>query len=209
MHRVNSVEKLLEVENHYSGVELDIEWKHGKFDVNHPPKETIGLTLFNYLRSSKRSDSLGFWLDFKYLKAPFSDSAVGRLNEICNQLNLSKNQFIIESNNPNALLSFSKNGYQTSYYVPSQMHTKDSLKLYKTLKIISKNSNLDSNMYLSSNYKDYNILKTYFPKREFLFWHTGNRGGMTKEQLDEIVDNILEDEQVKVLLETHKSVYDR
>ena len=49
-HRVNSIEKLKETISCFEGVELDVVYiEDGDFfDVNHPPAESIGLSLDEY-----------------------------------------------------------------------------------------------------------------------------------------------------------------
>jgi len=66
IHRVNSIEKLGEVQADFYGVELDVVFLDSlnEFDVNHPPAESINLSLFEYLSTIKENKKLHFWLDF-------------------------------------------------------------------------------------------------------------------------------------------------
>ena len=70
-HRVNSLGKLQLAKKKFSGVELDIVFaeKNGQwyFDVNHPPYESIALSLDEYFASLDNPNQLKLWLDFKNL----------------------------------------------------------------------------------------------------------------------------------------------
>ena len=174
VHRVNSIEKLKEVENKFYGVELDVVYNDSLniFDVTHPPEPSINLNLLTYLKSCKTKD-LHFWLDFKNLTHNNAFNAYERLNSICEKLNIEKKKFIIESQNPQPLEKYVENGFETSYYLPwPGLHQLKNDTLNRTIKSINKNLTTDLS-YISSNYHDYPIMKENFPKKNKLFWLTG------------------------------------
>jgi len=174
VHRVNSIEKLSEVQANFYGVELDVVFIDSLniFDVNHPPAESINLSLENFLSSIKENKSLHFWLDFKNLSGQNQKNAVYRLNAICELLVLSRSNFIIESSSVLLLREFAEAGYQISYYLHwPGLYSLDSSGLQKELNDIKVNlSQLKFNVYLSSYYRDYDILKKNFPEYDIILW---------------------------------------
>lgn len=175
VHRVNSIEKLQEVNFTYSGVELDVVFDTtlNIFDVNHPPAESIGLNLLEYLKSNKES-KLNFWLDFKNLSTKNASQALERLEFLCAELNISKKQFIVEATQPELLKQFAKNGFQTSYYLHwPGLYQLSEENLNKTITQIKANI-FPELAYISSSYHDYEIMQQHFPDQEKLLWLTEN-----------------------------------
>ncbi|GAB5539793.1 MAG: hypothetical protein Salg2KO_18960 [Salibacteraceae bacterium] len=209
MHRVNSIEKLNEVKNSYAGVETDVVFIDGIFDVNHPPQESIGLRLEQFLSHWQGSEERSLWLDFKNLDLNNANTSADRLNSICNDLGIDNRKIVVESNNPEALTAFSQLNFQVSYYVPSGMYALDSLALVSRVSDIYKKVENHPELYLSSNYKDYPTLKKFFPDRKLLHWHTGGRKSLSQAESDQIIADIMEDSQVLVLLKQVKSEFDR
>lgn len=121
-HRVDSLGKLNEAAPIFSGVELDLVFEpsgySGTFDVNHPPVESIHLSLEQYLSHADRFDNLHFWFDIKNLSVSNVGAARYRLEELIERYRLG-NRVIIESTNPDALSELaSLNGAVTSFYLP-------------------------------------------------------------------------------------------
>ncbi|MBL1233411.1 MAG: hypothetical protein COA31_011885 [Flavobacteriales bacterium] len=175
VHRVNSIEKLQEVNSTFSGVELDVVFNSALnvFDVNHPPAESIGLNLLDYLKSNTESD-LNFWLDFKNLSPENASQALERLAFLCAELNISKKQFIVETTQTELLKLFAKSGFQTSYY----LHWPGLYQLNEenlNENIIQIKANIFPELsYISSSYHDYEIMQQHFPEQEKLLWLTEN-----------------------------------
>lgn len=175
VHRVNSIEKLQEVNSTFSGVELDVVFNStGEvFDVNHPPAESIGLNLLEYLKSNTESD-LNFWLDFKNLSPENASQALKRLQFLCAELTISKKQFIVEATQPELLKLFAKNGFQTSYYLNwPGLYQLSEESLNETISQIKANI-FPELSYISSSYHDFELLNQHFPDQEKLLWLTEN-----------------------------------
>lgn len=172
VHRVNSIEKLVEVSNLFKGVELDVVFldTSGTFDVNHPPAKSIDLSLFTYLSSIKDASSHSFWLDFKNLTSANKTSSLKQLDSIRGTLNLKKQQFIIESRTPENLDVFIHNGYKTSYYLPGGLHQLSAKELEKTIKIIKQQLTIHKANYISADLDHYGIMKDHFSKQNMLTW---------------------------------------
>jgi heptose-I-phosphate ethanolaminephosphotransferase len=122
-HRVNSVGKLKRSEAVFSGVELDVVFNSdrdsGYFDVNHPPAESIGLHLDDYLSNADPPGSMTYWLDIKNLTDQNKAEVLKRLQLIMKRHDLREDQIIAESPNFEVLRYLSERGLFTSYYLPA------------------------------------------------------------------------------------------
>ncbi|MGE0562503.1 MAG: hypothetical protein AB7O47_11860 [Flavobacteriales bacterium] len=207
IHRTNSIEKLNEVKDKFYGIELDVVYIDSLniFDVNHPPTESIGLSLDRYLSEAKSNTQLNYWLDFKNLNRKNAQASLISLENTCNKNNLKPSNFIVESNDVQLLGIFKDKGFQTSYYLHwPGLYTLDSTGLNMELEKINSNINaIDFNCYLSSDYHDYNILKKYFPNADILLWLDDNFNEKIKNRLE--LYKMLNNNNVKVILFKFKS----
>jgi hypothetical protein len=206
VHRVNSVEKLLEVKDNYAGVEFDVMYDSVSnfLDVNHPPAPSIQLDISDYLSNSSSSKGTIYWIDFKNISALNKDISLLKLNKIAEDLNIPKNRIIIETTLPKFIKGFKKEGYLTSYYLPPYLHTqeKDSLAYYiAEIEVTSKKYATD---YISFNYKDYSIIKEYFPNTKKLSWFTGEVSFIKKLPSKGMLYTILLDKNVDYVLLPYK-----
>lgn len=209
IHRVNSIEKLGEIEPYFYGVELDVVFLDSlnQFDVNHPPEPSINLTLKEYLTTAKENKTLHFWLDFKNLDTQNQKDAIYRLTSICDELQLTKGNFIVESGNVLLLKEFLKAGFQVSYYLHwPGLYTLEKNQLLVELNAIKTNLNLfKDQVYLSSDYRDFEILKENFPQHDILLWLDDSYGVQNKFKNRLHLYKMLSDNQVKILLMKYKS----
>lgn len=214
VHRTNSIEKLNEVQHDYYGVELDVEYIDSTdvFDVNHPPAKSIGLDLSTYIESTKENKKLHFWLDFKNLNVNNEKRALERLLSICDNHHLKPSNFIVENGEMDLLQDFQKAGFNVSYYLNwPGLYTLNSKELSIELQKI--NNTLANNLfpcYISSDYRDYEILKKHFPDRKILSWFDDNFFEQNNFKNRIKLIEMLNDNQVEVLLFRHKSkLYER
>jgi hypothetical protein len=172
VHRVNSIEKLKEVNSIFNGIELDVVFNNETkiFDVNHPPTKSINLSLRKYLASLNLNSNNRFWLDFKNLEEKNCINACLKLDTLCQEFSINKNRLIIESGNPQFLEVFYKKGYKTSYYLPSNLVGLSESELKEKLKSINSIVLKNKTTYLSTDKRDYSIVKKYFPKHKLLIW---------------------------------------
>lgn len=217
IHKVNSLEKLHEVTNRFSGVELDVvfESSTSTFDVNHPPDLTQGLTLHRYFSSmDSASDRKQYWLDFKNLSRENSEAALDRINEICNEFELEKNGILIESTNPRYLKPFSEVGFKTSYYLPPDLVEMDEADYSKTIESIKQTIEANQTDYISTNRKDFDIIKNEFPDARILTWSFNYKNGIELNPIELLRDaksmymkyKILSDDKVNVVLFEYQGV---
>jgi hypothetical protein len=209
VHRVNSIAKLNEVQSLFHGVELDIVIKDdGFFDVNHPPAESIDLSLREYFDAALRRSQFGFWLDIKNLTPSNSQQALSRLMQLCTEFSISPGQIIVESTNPAVLPLFKKEGFQTSYYLPQHLGDGSAKQQREKLNTLKNTVNQFPSDFLSTNRKDYSIVKSEFPRAQILTWSFQYSSGLilnpfvlAREAMDWSAKNdLLHDDQVKVVL---------
>ena len=208
VHRVNSIEKLSEVSNHFSGVEVDVVFLDSLqvFDVSHPPTPSINLNLKEYLQSCSNSQ-MHFWIDFKNLSITNFNTALNRLNEILDQLSIERSRVIVESPRVWQLSRYQDAGYSTSYYLNwPGLYKMDEGLLEESIETIKSYTDNDEKIFISSNYHDYTIMKHYFPKQQKLLWLTGNEKEYSIAIMERLyLYKILMDESVKVLLVQYDS----
>ena len=217
-HRVNSIEKYEEARNIYSGIECDLVYNsiNNSFDVNHPPAKSINLSLLEFLQSNNINNDYGVWLDIKNLDRYNYLQSANKLDSIVKVLFMNPENIIVESRNPEFLEVFNKKGYKTSYYLPQNISNLKNETLLKQLNYT--NSLIDSNKidFISSDIKDYYLMKRSFPKTKKLTWIMNNPPEIKdlytlKRSLIHFKRNfvVLYDQNVEMVLFTFKSKFDR
>jgi heptose-I-phosphate ethanolaminephosphotransferase len=137
VHRVNSKDKLQQAVDRFTGVELDVVFinSQNKYDVNHPPQESINLSLDEYLSSIGNSNKYSLWLDFKSVNQGDMHASLIKMNDLVQKYELSKHKIVVESRNSTMLKLFNMNGYFTSYYLTNT--SEDTANILNTKKIIN------------------------------------------------------------------------
>lgn len=118
-HRVNTIGSMLESKELFSGIEMDLVFDIEKqqFFVYHPPAQNVGLNLQTHLRQD--NGKTRYWFDWKNANAQNFKLALARLENLDKIYNL-KDRIILESGTRNKSFSvFQKNGWHTSYYLPT------------------------------------------------------------------------------------------
>mgnify|MGYP006079081769 FL=1 len=203
IHRVNSIEKLKEVQQKFTGVELDLVFNDTSifFDVNHPPTISINLSLEEYFKNNKKD--LTYWLDFKNLNKENQEDALQHLDYICKKNKINKSKVVVESPQIGLLKNFKDAGYQISYYYhwPGlfSLNEEDRIRHINHMKETISN---DAEIILSADYRDYEILKNKFPDRIKMFWITKKVFSITEIYA---LTTIIKDDKVKSLLIQYKS----
>ena len=168
-HRVNSIERLKEAKQYFTGFEIDVVYeKEGWFDVNHPPAESIGLRLKQLIKSTLQPSKYYYWLDMKNLAVNNSSIAAKQLYDISSQLQCTAN-IIVESSCIECLPYFDSLGFKTAYYLPflQDMNEKE---LAFNLNKIEKSMSQFSPSVLSQERDGFALIKKHFPNCEFISW---------------------------------------
>jgi len=202
-HRVNSLEKLEASLKYFNGIELDLVYNENDnvLDVNHPPAKSIGLNFETYLNKIDEKNLPFLWLDIKHLDASNNDAILLKLNTLLEKKKYPKNKILIESPKPESLDIFSKEGYKISYYLKPKINNMSSQDLKKEIKHIQSVIENQPSIGLSSNYQDYNVLKTYFPDNTKYLWATSSVYKLKYKKKREI----LKDSTVAIVLSSYKS----
>ena len=117
LHRCNSLEKWDENEDTYPNVEVDVVFRaDGRLDVTHDEDKSFGLSLGSYFERMQDDESR-IWIDLKNLNPDNDDRILFILNNILRQYDIDKDRIILESRDWEALHTFSRERYYTSYYV--------------------------------------------------------------------------------------------
>lgn len=182
-HRVNGIDRLHEVKDHFDGFEIDLMYSEsGVYDVNHLPEKSIGLNLEELIGSLDEPSEYYYWLDVKNLDSSNAQQAANRLLEVCSSGAYLPN-IVIESRSLYSLSLFDKLGFKTSLYLPAfQKYTEENI-----------TSSIDSLALLfahfapsviSQEYGVYPILNTYFPECDKLTWDLQYDWKIEKDQAD-------------------------
>ncbi len=219
-HRVNSIGKAREAVRIFKGIEIDVVFdkKTRFFDVNHPPDQSINLSLETLLASLPSPLShLSFWLDCKNLNKGNVDKSVTRLIQLCFTFNIPRSSIIVESGSPELLSEFSKHDFKTSYYLPTTFLSQLKEKNYNNLTTIEQNSlthlkqviNQSQFDYIST-YSEYYffISKLLNTKKSILLWNVGLEPHkyFDRKQIKKILSY---NKNIEVLLVQLSSKYDR
>lgn len=202
-HRVNSIEKLNAALHFFKGVELDLVYKKDKniLDVNHPPAQSINLNFETYINEIEQGTFPFLWLDIKNLNINTAQDIFVKLNSILDKLSYPKNKILIETFYPEALSIFTKAGYHTSYYLPPKLYKNVDLENeIKKINIILKKQ---PNIGISTNFEDYEIIKTNFPNQKKYIWALVPNINTKFWK----IRKLLKDEKVEIVLSKYKAFY--
>ena len=200
-HKINTVDRLNKAKTEFKGLELDVVFYNDSnyFDVNHPPTPSTNLSLKSYLSNHDKAISNQYWIDFKNLNNLNKKESSNHIIRLISEYKIEKSKIIVESTEPLPLKQFSNNSLKTAYYLPSNLRKIDSNHLRTELNRIQENITNNKPSYISSDYRNYLILKERFPKYKKLFWFTGY-GSTNIFVARFFLWNILLDDNVDVLL---------
>lgn len=202
-HRVDSKEKLKSALNYFKGVELDLVYDEDKdyMDVGHPPVKPINLSLRQYLSEIPEDSKPYLWLDLKNLKLENANIILKKLITIFSERDYPFDKILVESRNPETLPAFSDAGFRTSFYLLPGISKIEKSKREDEIKAIKTVLSKQPNLAISSNYEDYELMKTYFPTTKKYLWIINS---VTKHGFSE-PRKILKDSTVKAVLISYRS----
>jgi len=219
-HRVNSIGKAREASFMFQGIEIDVvfDGNNNNFDVNHPPDESIHLSLENLLESlPKKPATLSYWLDYKNLNKANLKSSLEKLVQLSSTFQIKRSSIIVESDKHTLLPLFTEHGFKTSYYLPTSFISTLKEKDYRNLTTVESQSL--NQMQHAINQGNFDYISTYSKyhffvngllsvNKKILLWNVGlehhNYFDMRK------IKKILAlDKNIQVLLIQFDSKYDR
>ncbi|MFY0627135.1 MAG: hypothetical protein JXR07_12620 [Reichenbachiella sp.] len=198
VHKVNTAVRYASVKDVYSGIEIDLVYDSGKFDIHHPPELKSGFTLTEFLKESSRNSALKYWLDFKNLSNDNHIESMKRLVEIIEQFGLERSKVIVESSQLQFLSLFKDAGFKIAFYLPNEIRNLPKEELNTLGSEISKVEEL----LISSDYRDYYVLSSEFPDSSKILWVSAiwTPYGIFGIRKIVTIINLLLDEKVEVLL---------
>jgi heptose-I-phosphate ethanolaminephosphotransferase len=201
-HRVNSIERLGLIEKKFEGIELDVVFENGKFDVRHPPAESVNLSLDEYFKSVKEIARHSFWLDVKNIDSLNENAIINYLDAISGKYGVKQN-IIVETSDPSLIPGLTKAGYTASYYLPDFTHLPES-EIMTTVKNIYKSISMYQPAAISQNIENYNVMHKYFGAYNKLLWTlTLNWNDESTHQ--RIVNLLNKDSTIKVCLVNYET----
>jgi heptose-I-phosphate ethanolaminephosphotransferase len=203
VHRVNSLERLTEVESLFKGMELDVVFENGKLDVRHPPAQTINLSFEKYLSNMKSPSDHYFWLDLKNLTPNNVSEIISHLNYLTQKFNIKRN-ILIETTSPATISKLNNAGYFTSYYLPYLAGLNEQT-LSNEIVSINKNILLNQPVAISQNFDNYYILNEHFSTQNKLIWALNLNWNDPKTH-NRIENLLLKDSTIKVCLVNFKTI---
>ncbi len=218
IHRVDSIGKANDISNDgYSSFEIDIIFdKRGFFKVGHE-RDTKGITLQEYLIfMQNRGGITKIWLDIKNLNISNYIGILKRLEYLDRKYHI-KNRAIVESDiKTKEFRLFLDNGWQTSYYLPTDVILKyikssDTTKLTEAAK--SLNHQFDSQKVdaISFDSRLYPFVKEYLEPviSKSIIYHTWYGPDIYDSRFETKLKNgtVYRDTRVKTILCKYKSLY--
>ena len=203
-HRVNSTEKLESALNYFEGVELDLVYdaEQDILDVNHPPAPSIGLSFENYFSKLSDNQKPFLWLDIKNLESSNADAILERLIKIFKSKAYPLEKVLIETRYPESLHIFAEHGFMTSYYLPYDLNKKSESNLENEIQEIKQVLAKHPQLGISTNYHDYDTIKTYFQSEKKYIWVLVSSYSLEFSKIREI----LKDETVEAVLVNYKTL---
>jgi heptose-I-phosphate ethanolaminephosphotransferase len=168
VHRVNSLERLAKIEPLFKGMELDVVFENGKFDVRHPPAKSINLSLEKYLTNIKNPSAHYFWIDLKNLNIKNVEEINQRLNYLAQKFKVKEN-IIVETTNPETIPVINSFGYFSSYYLPGLSNLNE-FELIDALVTVNENITISEPKSISQSFDNYYIMKENFGAQNKLIW---------------------------------------
>lgn len=202
-HRVNSKEKLNSALKFFNGIELDLVYDSEKdlLDVTHPPVPSINLSLQDYLSEISQNETPYIWLDIKNLSSENDQAVLEKLLVLFSEKKYPFEKILVESQSPETLPVFAQAGFKTSFYLPTGLLTRNTGDLEIEIKKIKEILAAQPSLSISSNYEDYEFMRTHFPNTNKYTWIINSvfTHGFSQPR------KILRDTTVQAILITYKS----
>lgn len=201
-HKANTIELANSALKEYPGIEFDVVFDAptNTFDIRHDINtDPSGITLDSLFNNIENCNNYYYWIDFKNLLEVNLGQSLEQLKIILNRYQLYDN-VIVESPAVNLLGIFSQAGIYTSYWVPQLDYPYSTEDAKRIKNIINENLIKYSFNALSAYYTNYHFLNEYFPKSNIHLW----TNGLVTEEDKEIIRQLAEGENVKVILVDYK-----
>ena len=197
VHRANTVEKAKKALATYPGVELDVVFEDGRFDVRHDIyREAAGLSLDAYFKALKTPSRGYYWIDIKNLRFWNEEKAARRMAEVVKRHGL-KDRVIVESKSISGLTLMKRAGLATSYWFPHYKYDPKDLEDARddARKLAGVLSRHQFNA-ISCHYRMVPFVRHFFPKLNVHIWTNGLNFKTKRAKIDAFAAH----EQIRVVL---------
>jgi hypothetical protein len=160
----------MEVKDDFAGFEIDLVFDSTTktFDVNHPPAESVGLSLERLLASIENPEDYYYWFDLKNLDSLNQNDAALRMQNIVLKYNL-PDKVVVESPKIDALKSFIELQFRTAFYLPDLQNYSE-VDMRKAIDSLIPLINTVRPSALSQQFDAYSLLTQQFPNCDLLTW---------------------------------------
>ena len=212
-HRCDSVEKVELMSKKYSGVEIDAVFYDAapvgkKFDISHDEQSSINYPLEDFMTTISEHQDTKIWFDFKNLNQENAEASLTELEYLLAKYGIEKKRFIIESHDYKDLGLYHKYGFYTSFYVSVNdeviFNGGESEFIDEVRKAVNSH-NVDAISFPLNYYK---LLKNADISVDFLTWQIHDEKWWQFYRKSDL-KKLVEDEQIKVILVSNPTMYDR
>ena len=212
-HRCDSIEKFELMSKKYSGIEIDAVFYDTapageKFDISHDKQSSVDYPLEGFMTAIAESKDTKIWFDFKNLTHDNAKESLNELEYLLAKYDIDKNRFIIESHDYKDLGLYHQHGFYTSFYVSvndEMIFNGGETAFINEVREAVKSQNIDA-VSFPLNY--YELLKSADLPVDFLTWQIHDEKWWQFYKKDNL-KKMIDDEQVKVILVSNPTMYDR
>ncbi len=176
--------------NCYGGLEVDVVYDGGVFDLRHGVDEpSRKYSLKDLFRESSRDSTVRYWLDFKNLTSSNVEEVGRGLADIFVKYKVG-NRVIVESPCPNYLDALSKKNIFTSYWIP-HFDLSNKSELADQVFAIRENLFKYRLNVISAHHLMLPLLKEFFTDCDVHIWTNGLIGEKDKDEIERFKNNPL------------------
>ena len=215
VHRCDTTEKLQMMSEQYSGVEIDAifypsEPFGSKFDISHDEQSNVDYPLEDFMPLMAKYKDTKIWFDFKNLNKENAEPALAELEYLLSKYNIEKSRFIIESHDLENLELFYQHGFYTSFFITINedwfFNSEAGERYFFNELRFAADSGYINAVSFPANY--YILVKRSEIPSDLLTWDTHDEKWWQFYKSEELKPMIYDD-QVKVILAAHPTIYDR
>lgn len=217
-HCCNSIQKMQEATDIFSGAELDLVWDdQGFYDVTHPPTPSIGLTLNRILEVIPQNKGFNLWLDLKNLSLATIDAQGKAILAACQQAEIDLNHVIVESPEFDCVCALENMGLRASYYIPTPILRELKKQNFEIrseaqdqeVKLICDRCSSLATTHISLDGLCLEFLTHFLPQRKRVLTWLEHQNVYDYHRRQEVTGVLNSYSQLEVVLVKHPSQYDR
>ena len=184
-HRANTIEHANQALERFPGVELDVVFEDGAFDVRHDVwSAASGLSLEAYFQGVQHHTEALFWVDSKNLR-PWNRAAASKRMAQLIKMHRLEGRVIVESQNARALQEMSERGIATSYWITHFDYDETDLDAYRDrARALAGQLATYRFQAISCHHRMVPFVRRYFSHLNVHLWTTGLNPKRHQEELE-------------------------